>query len=109
MPRHAPRPTAAPPAPTTSPDSLANDHAPSDSASKVSASLFQRGLAAALQDIGQGRADLRAAAAQPRSAADPHSALLAAAALTLAQGIADDDYTGFEAMVAVVLAGQDQI
>lgn len=76
--------------------------------------LFLRGLSAALHDIDSGRAELRAAAALPSAATDPrsadvHSPLLAAAALTLCCGIADDDYSGFEAAVHIVLAGQEQV
>ena len=68
---------------------------------------LRQGLALALHDIGNGRAELRASAAQFQALRDRRGARLASSALLLFIGIADDDYAGFEAAVAVVADDAD--
>ena len=65
---------------------------------------LNRGLDLALNDLAQGRDDLRAALAWFDAHDDAEGRLVAAAALVQFIGIADDDYTGFEAAVDVVNA-----
>lgn len=62
--------------------------------------VLLRGLALALHDPSQGRAELHQAAAYFCEAG--RGRLLSAAALVVFIGIADDDYTGFEAAAAVL-------
>lgn len=64
--------------------------------------LLRAGLALALHDIGNGRSELREAAAQFRAAGDLRGHTLASSALVLFIAIADDDYAGFEAAAAAV-------
>jgi DNA-binding SARP family transcriptional activator len=76
--------------------------------SAVAASrLLDDSLAAALVDLAHGRDGLRRAALAFEREADAGGALVAHAALLLFIGIADDDYTGFEAAVAAVTAAPD--
>lgn len=63
--------------------------------------LLREAVALALHDVGAGRAELHAAAAQLQAAGDAAGHALACCALVLFIGIADDDYTGFEAAAAV--------
>jgi LuxR family transcriptional regulator, maltose regulon positive regulatory protein len=63
---------------------------------------LRKGLALALQDLGSGRAELQDAADRFAALGDDQSSLLAAAALVLFIGIADDDYAGFEMAVDTV-------
>ena len=68
---------------------------------------LQRGLALALDDVGRGRDDLRAALALFEAHANQRSQqgrLIAAAALVQFIGIADDHYAGFEHAVEAVTA-----
>ena len=65
---------------------------------------LRRGIALGLKDIGLGRAELRAAERGYADAGDAPGRFVAAAAQLLFIGIADDDYTGFEAAVEVVAA-----
>jgi DNA-binding SARP family transcriptional activator len=74
---------------------------------QVAARLLQQGLALALQDIGAGRAELRDAAARFEALGDARQRLLAAAALVVFIGIADDEYTGFEDAAAFVDAASE--
>jgi|GEM_PF-1618721 len=67
--------------------------------------LLRRGLALGLADVGAGRAELRAAAAAFEALGDANGRALACAALLVFIGIADDDYTGFEAAAATLSAG----
>jgi len=67
--------------------------------------LLRRGLALAWVDLGAGRSELRDAAARLHAAGDAQGWLLASSAMVVFIGIADDDYTGFEAAAAVVSAG----
>ena len=66
-------------------------------------------LALALRDLGAGRAELRDAQARLAGAGDEPQRLVAAAAQVLFIGIADDDYTGFEAAVRTVMTARDSI
>ena len=67
--------------------------------------LLRRGLALGLADVGAGRAELRAAAAAFEALGDANGQVLAHAALLVFIGIADDDYTGFEAAAAALSTG----
>ena len=69
---------------------------------------LRQGLALALHDIGQGRAELRDAAARFAALGDGRGQRLAASALVVFIGIADDDYTGFEAAAALLAGWRDQ-
>jgi LuxR family transcriptional regulator, maltose regulon positive regulatory protein len=71
----------------------------------VAENALRQGLALALQDPANGRAELREAAAGFAALGDAHGSLLAAAARVLLIGIADDDYDGFESAVDTVTAG----
>jgi LuxR family transcriptional regulator, maltose regulon positive regulatory protein len=64
---------------------------------------LRRGLALALQDLSNGRCELQDAAARFAALGDDQGSLLAAAALVLFIGIADDDYDGFEVAVERVI------
>ena len=66
---------------------------------------MRRGLALGLADIGAGRAELREAASRFEALGDANGRLLASSALVVFIGIADDDYAGFEAAAAAVIAG----
>ncbi len=66
---------------------------------------MRRGLALGLADIGAGRAELREAASRFEALGDANGRLLASCALVVFIGIADDDYAGFEAAAAAVIAG----
>lgn len=68
--------------------------------------LLQRGLDLALDDLGCGRADLRAALALFDPQREPQGRLIAGAALVQVIGIADDDYTGFQDAIDAVTAAQ---
>ena len=73
---------------------------------------LQRGLALALDDVGRGRDELRAALALFEAQADDagqRCRLIAAAALLQFIGIADDHYAGFEHAVDAVTATRAQI
>ena len=65
--------------------------------------LLRRGLALGLADVSAGRAELRAAAAAFDMLGDANGCTLAHAALLVFIGIADDDYTGFEAAAATLI------
>ena len=65
---------------------------------------LREGLARGLADLSAGRAELRQATAAFDAAGDIRGALLASSALVLFCGIADDDYTGFEAATDRLLA-----
>lgn len=67
----------------------------------TAAARLQAGLAAALQDPSQGREDLRAAVLACARAGDAPGQLVAASALLLFTGIANDHYAGFEDAVAL--------
>ncbi len=64
-------------------------------------------LSLALRDLGAGRAELREVEARLADAGDEPQRLVAAAAQVLFIGIADDDYTGFEAAVHSVATLSD--
>ena len=66
--------------------------------------LLRRGLALGLADVSAGRAELRAAAAAFDMLGDANGCTLAHAALLVFIGIADDDYTGFEAAAATLIS-----
>ncbi len=66
--------------------------------------LLRRGLALGLADLGAGRAELHAAAAAFEALGDTNGQVLACAALLVFIGIADDDYTGFEAAAVTLIA-----
>ena len=68
---------------------------------------LRRGLALAWQDLSAGRADLREAFMRFDALGDASGRVLAASALVVFIGIADDDYDGFENAAAVVAAGAD--
>jgi len=87
-----------------SPDASVSSVEPLDPAAAATAAL-RLGLALALQDIGGGCAELREAARRFQTLGDANGRLLAACALVVFIGIADDDYTGFEDAAAVVRAG----
>lgn len=70
---------------------------------------LQHGLALALDDLRQGRDDLRAALAAFDAASDHTGRLTAAASLLLFIGIADDHYDGFEPAVEAVAATRSQL
>ncbi len=73
---------------------------------------LQHALALALEDVGHGRAELRAALAQFEArddAAGRQGRLIAAAALVQFIGIADDHYGGFEHAIEVVHASHAAI
>ncbi len=72
--------------------------------SSAAAAALRQGLARALHDLGEGRAELRAAITGLAAAGDARGSVLAAAALIVFTGIADDDYTGFEEAAALVAA-----
>lgn len=65
---------------------------------------LQRGLDLALDDLGAGRADLRAALAGFDPQREPQGRLIAGAALVQFIGIADDDYNGFQDAIDAVTA-----
>ncbi len=67
--------------------------------------LLRQGIALGLADLGAGRAELRAAAERFRAEGDANGERLACCALAVFIGIADDDYAGFEAALAVAGAG----
>lgn len=69
--------------------------------------LLRRGIALGLADLGAGRAELRAAAERFRVGGDAQGERLACCALAVFIGIADDDYTGFEAALAVAGAATE--
>ena len=73
------------------------------SPSTDAAQRLRDALSLALRDLGAGRAELRDAEARFAGAGDEPQRLVAAAAQVLFIGIADDDYTGFEAAVRVVV------
>ncbi len=77
------------------------------SAAAQAQALLRQGLALALQDIGVGRTELIAAAAQFQALGDGRGRCLASSALVVFIGIADDDYTGFEAAAAVLATQGD--
>ena len=79
-------------------------NAPADAAM----SCLQRGLALALHDLARGRAELREAERCFAALGDAPRRWVAAAAQVLFIGIADDDYTGFEAAVSSVAATGDR-
>jgi LuxR family transcriptional regulator, maltose regulon positive regulatory protein len=85
---------------------LSTDAATGTAAATAAAAeqALRQGLALALQDLGSGRAELREAAARFAALGDDRGGLIAAAALVLFIGIADDDYEGFEAAVDTVTA-----
>ena len=66
--------------------------------------LLRRGLALGLADVGAGRAELHAAVAAFEALGDANGQVLASAALLVFIGIADDDYSGFEAAAATLSA-----
>lgn len=70
---------------------------------------LQTGLALALADLGSGRAELWDAARRFDALGDARGRLVAASALVVFTGIADDDYAGFEEAIATVLATLDEI
>ena len=74
---------------------------PADPAAAARTCL-RRGLDLALRDIGSGRSELREACARFDALGDANGCMLAASALVVFIGIADDDYTGFEHAAAVV-------
>lgn len=78
-------------------------------ASSPSHARLQRGLDLALDDLRQGRDDLRAALAEFDAAGDNPGRLIAAAAMLLFIGIADDDYDGFLPAVDTVAATASQL
>ena len=63
---------------------------------------LRQGLALAMNDISEGRAELRDAAAGFAALGDRRGQRLAASALVVFIGIADDNYTGFEAAAAML-------
>ena len=67
--------------------------------------LLRRGLALGLADVSAGRAELRAADAAFDMLGDANGRTLARSALLVFIGIADDDYTGFEAAAATLITG----
>lgn len=69
---------------------------------------LRQGLALALHDLGTGRDELRAAMAGFDAVVDARGRLLAASALVVFIGIADDDYTGFEEAAATVVGRADE-
>lgn len=71
-------------------------------AAQTTMGLLRRGLALGLADVGAGRAELRSAAAAFEALGDANGCTLAQAALLVFIGIADDDYTGFEAAAAML-------
>ncbi len=75
----------------------------------AAAEQLRRGLALAYADLGGGRAELRDAQHQFAAVGDGGGCLVAAAAQVLFIGIADDDYAGFEAAVAVVADARGQV
>lgn len=66
---------------------------------------LRQGLALALHDLGTGRDELRAAMAGFAAVGDARGRVLAASALIVFIGIADDDYTGFEEAAALLADG----
>ncbi len=68
---------------------------------------LRHGLALAFADLGSGRAELRDAEQKFSAIGDAQGRLVAAAAQVVFIGIADDDYTGFEAAVATINATRD--
>ena len=66
--------------------------------------LLRQGLALGLQDLAHGRAELAAAASQFAQLGHAPGQVLACAAQVLFMGVADDDYRGFEAAIAVLSA-----
>ena len=77
--------------------------------SNDAAQRLRDALSLALRDLGAGRAELRDAQARLAGAGDEPQRLVAAAAQVLFIGIADDDYTGFEAAVRTVMTARDSI
>jgi DNA-binding SARP family transcriptional activator len=69
---------------------------------------LRRGSALALQDLSDGRAELRDAAARFAAQGDARGLMLAAAMQLVFIGIADDDYTGFTQAIEHVEAGSRQ-
>ena len=69
--------------------------------------LLRQGIALGLHDPAAGRAELRAAAAGFEAAGNAAGQLLACAAQVLFIAVADDDYTGFEAAIAVLAAAPE--
>ncbi len=74
------------------------------SAAQSATALLRQGLALGLADVSAGRAELRAAAAAFEALGDANGHTLAQAALLVFIGIADDDYTGFEAAAATLIS-----
>ena len=75
----------------------------SPAAAQSATDLLRRGLALGLADVSAGRTELRAAAAAFDMLGDANGRTLAHAALLVFIGIADDDYTGFEAAAATLI------
>ena len=75
-----------------------------EEATTTAQSLLRQGLALALHDVGQGRAELLAAAVALKAQGDDAGRLLAAATLVVFIGIADENYAGFEEAAATVMA-----
>ena len=75
----------------------------SHAAAQTATVLLRQGLALGLADVSAGRAELRAAAAAFEALGDANGHTLAQAALLVFIGIADDDYTGFEAAAATLI------
>ena len=73
-------------------------------AAQTAMALLRRGLALGLADVGAGRSELQAAAEHFKVLGDANGCTLAHAALLVFIGIADDDYTGFEAAAATLSA-----
>jgi DNA-binding SARP family transcriptional activator len=71
--------------------------------------LQQQGIALALHDVSSGRNELQRALLAFTARSDQAGRLVAASALLVFIGIADDDYTGFEAAVAAVAATRERL
>lgn len=83
---------------------LFTEPAAKTAAKAAAENALREGVALALQDLSSGRAKLQDAAVGFAALGDAQGALLAAAALVLFIGIADDDYDGFEEAVERVIS-----
>ena len=100
--RPAARSAARPAAPLTGAPQPSIDTAAGDA--HTGWQQLQRGLDLALDDLGAGRADLRAALTLFDPQREPQGRLIAGAALVQFIGIADDDYSGFQDAIDAVTA-----